>query len=399
MNDIPQPATAAGPSPSATAGTSGPVAAGGGEAVRVEYVTRPGLAGIAVTNFLLNLVTLWFYRFWAKTRVRRHIWSSVHINGEPLEYTGTGKELFFGFLVIMGVIFLPLALIATVLAIQTGPEHPAMTLFQIAVSIGLLTLYGFAIYRARRYRLSRTLWRGIRGALTGSALAYSGKYFASLLLSPMTAGWLRPAMNLLLAEQMYNDMRFGNQPLTFRGRAGPLYAQYAICWFLMAGVIVAIAVGGVALATSDMFTQYADLFGALFKGTGTSSEAQGLLLFVAVLGLAALFLMYQIFSSIIWALYTAREMNLFTQYTTFPGLRFDFSATAWSLVALWLGNLALIIFTLGIAQPFVEQRVIRYFCDRLSVDGLVDLSAVKQSQAQLDERGEGLIDALDLDAF
>jgi uncharacterized membrane protein YjgN (DUF898 family) len=396
MNDIPSPAFAAGPSPSAP---SGPDATGTGEPVRIEYVTRSGLGGIAVTNFLLNLVTLWFYRFWAKTRVRQHIWSSVHINGEPLEYTGTGKELFFGFLVIMGVIFLPLALTATVIAVQLGPEHPVLTLFQIAVSLALLTLYGFAIYRARRYRLSRTLWRGIRGALTGSALAYSGKYFAALLLSPMTAGWSRPAMNLLLAEQMYNDMRFGNQPFTFRGRAGPLYVQYAICWFLMAGVVLAIIIGGTSLALSGALTQYADLFEALFKGSKTSPEARGLVVFVFILGLIALFLLYQIVSSIVWALYTAREMNLFAQYTTFPGLRFDFNATGWSLVTLWLGNLALIIFTLGIAQPFVEQRVIRYFCDRLSVDGKVDFASIKQSQAQLDKRGEGLIDALDLDAF
>ena len=378
---------------------AGPGSPDSREPVRVEYVTQPGLAGIAVTNFLLNLVTLWFYRFWAKTRVRRHIWSSVRINGEPLEYTGTGKELFFGFLVIMGVFFLPLALIGIGLAAYLGPESPALTLFQVAVSVVLVTLYGFAIYRARRYRLSRTLWRGIRGALTGSALAYSGKYFAALLLVPMTLGWSRPAMNLLLAEQMYNDMRFGNQPFTFRGRAGPLYLQYAICWFLMAGIVLAIVIGGASLAFSGALEQYSGLLEALLDAGNRSAEATGLVVFTFIAGFIVLFLAYQIISSIIWALYTAREMNLFAQYTTFPGVRFDFNATGWSLVTLWLGNLALIILTLGIAQPFVEQRVMRYFCDRLSVDGLVAFSAIRQSQAQLDKRGEGLIDALDLDAF
>jgi uncharacterized membrane protein YjgN (DUF898 family) len=384
------------PGQSALPGLGNPSA---GEPVRVEYITQPGLAGIAVTNFLLNLVTLWFYRFWAKTRVRRHIWSSVRINGEPLEYTGTGKELFFGFLVIMGVFFLPLALIGIGLAAYLGPENPALTLFQVAVSVVLVTLYGFAIYRARRYRLSRTLWRGIRGALTGSALAYSGKYFAALLLVPMTLGWSRPAMNLLLAEQMYNDMRFGNQPFTFRGRAGPLYLQYAICWFLIAGIVLAIVIGGASLAFSGALEQYTGLLDALLDAENRSAEATGLVVFTFIAGFIVLFLAYQIISSIIWALYTAREMNLFAQYTTFPGVRFDFNATGWSLVTLWLGNLALIILTLGIAQPFVEQRVMRYFCDRLSVDGLVDFSAIRQSQAQLDKRGEGLIDALDLDAF
>ncbi len=362
-------------------------------------MTQPGLGGIAITNFLLNVVTLWFYRFWAKTRVRRHVWSSVRVNGEPLEYTGTGKELFFGFLVIMGVFFLPLALTGIAMAAYLGPESPALTLFQVGISVVLVTLYGFAIYRARRYRLSRTLWRGIRGALTGSALAYSGKYFAALLLVPMTLGWSRPAMNLLLAEQMYNDMRFGNQPFSFRGRAGPLYLQYAICWFLMAAIVLAIVIGGISLAFSGALQQYGGLLESLFDTENRSAEATGLVVFTLVAGLIVLFLAYQIISSIVWALYTAREMSLFAQYTTFPGVRFDFNATGWSLVTLWLGNLALIILTLGIAQPFVEQRVMRYFCDRLSVDGLVDFSAIRQSQAQLDKRGEGLIDALDLDAF
>ncbi len=377
----------------------GQVSGSTGEPIRVEYVTQPGLGGIAITNFLLNVLTLWFYRFWAKTRVRRHVWSSVRVNGEPLEYTGTGKELFFGFLVIMGVFFLPLALIGIGLAAYLGPENPALTVFQVVISVVLVTLYGFAIYRARRYRLSRTLWRGIRGALTGSALAYSGKYFAALLLVPMTLGWSRPAMNLLLAEQMYNDMRFGNQPFTFRGRAGPLYLQYAICWFLMAGIVLAIVIGGVSLAFSGALEHYGGLLESLFDNENRSAEATGLVVFTLIAGLIVLFLAYQIISSIVWALYTAREMNLFARYTSFPGVRFDFNATGWSLVTLWLGNLALIILTLGIAQPFVEQRVMRYFCDRLSVDGLVDFSAIRQSQAQLDKRGEGLIDALDLDAF
>jgi uncharacterized membrane protein YjgN (DUF898 family) len=379
---------------------SGSGLSGAGEPLRVEYVKQPGLGGIAITNFLLNLVTLWFYRFWAKTRVRRHIWDSIRINGEPLEYTGTGKELFFGFLVIMAIIFLPLALIAAGLAFYFGPESVALNVFQIGITLVLVCFYGFAIYRARRYRLSRTVWRGIRGALTGSALAYSGKYLGALILNPMTAGWSRPAMNLLLAEQMYNDMRFGNQPFTFRGRAGPLYARYAVCWFLTAAVFIGLIVIGTGIAMSGVFDQFSSAFEGLLEGGGSGSDAEkGLIALVIFLGIIAFMLSYQIVSSLIWSIYTARELNLFAQYTSFPGLRFDFNATAGSLVTLWLGNIAILILTLGIGAPFVEQRVMKYFCDRLSIDGVVDLGAIKQSQAKIDSRGEGLIDALDLDAF
>ncbi len=63
-----------------------------GSQLRFDYIPRPGLLGITLTNLVLNLITLTVYRFWARTNVRRHIWSCVHINGEALEYTGRGKS-------------------------------------------------------------------------------------------------------------------------------------------------------------------------------------------------------------------------------------------------------------------------------------------------------------------
>lgn len=371
----------------------------GGEPVRIEYVSQSGLGTIAVSNFVLNLITLWIYRFWAKTRVRRHIWSNVHINGEPVEYTGTGKELFLGFIVIMAIVFLPIALVGLGLAAYYGPESPILTLFQLTITIALVTLYGFAIYRARRYRLSRTVWRGIRGALPGSALSYSGKYFGSLLLSPITAGWSTPAMNLILAEHITNDMRFGNTPFSFSGRSGPLYTRYAFCWF---GTILAfLAIGGfiISLFYSGAFTELEAVMKKLGDKPAQSDSATGAYVIGIAAGLFVIYLLYAAIRSTIWSFYTARELNLFAQYTRFSGAGFEFNATAWSLITLWLGNMALIIFTIGIAQPFVEQRIMRYFVERLQVIGLVDFTAVQQSQTPLDRRGEGLVDALDLDAF
>ena len=371
----------------------------GAEQVRIEYVSQQGLGVIAITNFLLNLITLSFYRFWAKTRIRRHIWSSVRVNGEPVEYTGTGKELFLGFVIIMAVVFLPLALIATGLAAYFGPESAAVVAFQLIIGLALVTLYGFAIYRARRYRLSRTVWRGIRGALPGSALSYSGKYFGSLLLGPMTLGWSTPAMNLILAEHITNDMRFGNMPFNFSGRSGPLYTRYAVCWFGTMLAYLVIAGIAITLFVSGAFDGLQQAFEAIGDENAASSGDETALVFGIFAAVIVLYLLYVAIRATIWSFYTAKELNVFAQYTRFSGASFEFHATAWSLITLWLGNMALIIFTLGIAQPFVEQRIMRYFVERLSVNGEIDFAAIQQSKAELDRRGEGLIDALDLDAF
>src|SRR5437868_5951300 len=97
-----------------------------GEAVGIAYVPQPGLLRTAIINAILNVITLGIYRFWARTNVRRHIWSCVHINGEPLEYTGTGTELFLGALIVFAVLGLPIIFAYTALTLWLGPRHPAL---------------------------------------------------------------------------------------------------------------------------------------------------------------------------------------------------------------------------------------------------------------------------------
>src|SRR6185503_3238115 len=118
-----------------------------GEPIRLEYVPRPGLGRLAIVNFLLNLVTLTIYRFWAKTNVRRHIWSCVHINGQPLEYTGRGIELFLGFLIVLGLFVLPFALAIAFISIAFGPEHPALFGIYALVSPHFRTMGSSALSR------------------------------------------------------------------------------------------------------------------------------------------------------------------------------------------------------------------------------------------------------------
>src|SRR4051794_28799440 len=98
-----------------------------GEPIRIVYVPRPGLFAIAITNAILNIITLTVFRFWGRTRVRRHLWSCVHINGEPLEYTGTGSELFLGALIVFAVFGLPVMAIYLFVALRFGPQHPALS--------------------------------------------------------------------------------------------------------------------------------------------------------------------------------------------------------------------------------------------------------------------------------
>src|SRR6478752_5619128 len=101
----------------------------------------------------LLAVTLGIYRFWFATDVRRYLWSNTEVAGETLEYTGTPTELLIGFLIALAVL-VPLYLLFALAAFTLGPVGQSIS----ALSFPLLFFLGqYAVYRARRYRLTRTI--------------------------------------------------------------------------------------------------------------------------------------------------------------------------------------------------------------------------------------------------
>jgi uncharacterized membrane protein YjgN (DUF898 family) len=98
----------------------------------------------------------------------------------------------------------------------------------------------------------------------------------------------------------------------------------------------------------------------------------------------------------LWAIYIAKEMRTFAMYTRFDGAPFTLKATAWNVIGLTVVNLLLLVFTLGIAWPFINQRLVRFVADRLTLQGKVDIDRIRQSQAAMLTRGEGLADAFDV---
>ena len=63
------------------------------------------------------MLTLGIYRFWLTTDMRRFLWSSTELAGEPLEYTGTARELLLGFLIAVAILlpFYPFFFVASAL--------------------------------------------------------------------------------------------------------------------------------------------------------------------------------------------------------------------------------------------------------------------------------------------
>src|ERR1041384_689126 len=157
---------------------------------------------------VLLLVTLGVYRFWLQTDVRRFLWNNTEIAGEYLEYIGTARELLLGFLV--AIVFLaPLYAIFGLASLATEWLQQLAGLFSL---VALAVLGQFAVYRARRYRLSRTVYRGIRFHQTGSAGRYALCAIFGWGMIGMTLGlaypWAQASLERLkLRNTYYGDLR------------------------------------------------------------------------------------------------------------------------------------------------------------------------------------------------
>ena len=399
-----------------------------GEPLKLTWAGPAGLLGLAFTNAFLRLLTLGIYNFWAKTEVRKRIWSAVRLNGEPLTYTGTGKELCLGFLIIFAAVVFPIMLLSAGVVFYFGPESTAASIFNVLIYGFIFLLTGFAIYRAQRYRLSRTSWRGIRGGLTGSDRAYAWAYSWSALLIPFTWGWVIPWRTTMLQTLMMRDTRFGDRPFQFRARPGPLYPSFAVFWIGTA-VIAALAIGGF-MGMSGFARQPIDV-----TEGGTSQALKIVATLYGILAVAYLF--YYILSA--W--YRAQQINHFSNHTHFEGAKLKSTVTGAGLVKVAVGNflltmlgwgigaglfllitsttsnvlsgetesiaarlsifagvMVLIAFS-GLFSPFVQARNARYLVENLSIDGDVPLARISQGADQGIKRGEGLAQAFDVDAF
>jgi uncharacterized membrane protein YjgN (DUF898 family) len=183
---------------------------------------------LAKRGAALELVTLGFYRFWLLTDIRRHLWSNTLVDGDAAEYTGRGKELLIGFLVALAIL-MPIYLGYFLIGLEA--EH-----YQAFASIPLVAffyLFGqFAIYRARRYRLTRTVWRGVRFWMTGSGWIYALQASLWGLLMILTLGLILPWRAAALERYKMRHSHYGDLQGSFEGRGWEFFKRGWWLWLL-----------------------------------------------------------------------------------------------------------------------------------------------------------------------
>lgn len=181
----------------------------------------------------LELVTAGFYRFWLATDIRRHLWSNTLIDGDTAEYTGRGKELLIGFLFAMAIL-VPIYLAYFLVSVE-AERFKGFASFPL-----ILAFYAFgqfAIYRARRYRLTRTVWRGVRFWMDGSGWAYAWRAVLWGFLVILTLGFALPWREAALERYKMRHSWYGDLQGSFEGRGLEFFKR---AWWLWLAVPFAI---------------------------------------------------------------------------------------------------------------------------------------------------------------
>ncbi|MGQ0533458.1 MAG: DUF898 family protein [Caulobacteraceae bacterium] len=345
--------------------------------------------GLALKNAGLTIVTLTLYRFWARTSMRRRLWSRAWVLGDPLEYTGSAGDLFRGFLIALPCFFLPAIFVFYIAPLAMEPVWAAWLTFGFYVIA--VPLVAAARYWMRRYQLSRTRWRGIRLGLAGSAWGFAMASWGWWVLQVLSLGWYTPAARINRSRLMWENTRFGDQPFQFEVERGQspqkgLWWPFAFGWLGFAFIVIAAPIlAGVLTAL------YAT---TLASGSSETGELATYLPALMFLGVAVI---YGIGWLICWAPYNAAAMNRIASLLTIDGARFKLKTKTLSLLGVTLLGWIFIILSLGLLAPVAGFLQIRYVLNRLELIDTPRFAEIGQSVIEGPRSGESLGDAFDLD--
>lgn len=356
------------------------------------------MLGLALKNAAFSVITLTLYRFWARTSIRRRVWSRTWALGDSFEYTGSGWDLFRGFLISLPCFFLPAIFVFYIAPYVMDPGMAVwLTLGFYAFAVPVIAAARFWM---RRYQLSRTRWRGIRFGLVGSGWSFAAASWGWSMLQGLTLGWYTPVARMKRARLLWENARFGDQPFEFahdsEGDAHGLWWPYALSWFAPFIAIVGSYVIVIMLALIAGAAWLVQ-FGQQMQNAQPGAEPPPAM----VAAMIAFFILWALIGLTIWLLlqapFKAAAMNKIASMISLDGARFQLRATTGSVFGIDLLGWAIIIFSLGLLAPLAGLLQVRYVFNRLELIGTPRFAEIGQSVIDEQKAGESFADAFDLD--
>ncbi len=226
-----------------------------------------------------------------------------------------------------------------IIAMQKGLELISIFLGTALTVVGLIWIFEYAFYSKHQYLYSRTSWQGICFRLEGSRVKYANLSFIIFIKSLLTLG-LRDHVYVIMKNKFISDNTFwGDIALEFTGDANDLKKMNYKTWFLM---------------------------------------------------IPTCFL-----SRIYFSFYCSRYV---LNHLAFSGVKFRVNYTFLQFFRFFLWNLLLMIFTFGMASPYITYRHLKFIQKYYNLEG--DGKSLEAHQIARETTGQdGASSLLDLSDF
>lgn len=374
---------------------------------------------IWIVNILLTIVTLGLYYPWAKVRNNRYFYANSTLEGRNFEYHATGKQLFFGYLIAIGL------LIAYIVLQNISPTGG------LIVFLIFLVALPWIIWRSLMFNMRMTSFSNVRfsfdGKLGGAYLNFMllpilffvvlygipMVFFAMFMFLNMSSGMLTVigliAFVIFVTSAIYifaymkkrnthymlNGYRYGQGQFVTDVEVKP-FAKIVFKTFLLA---IALFVGLMLLAgLIASFTVGIDQMLGLqqnLEDPEAMAESMGMMFFIVVpLYLAFIFISFFVIA------YSYTRQRAYILDNSVLDEKISFASTLQTLPFAWImiSNFIVVIFTLGLALPWAKVRMARHVLENTQVDTSVGFDAyVTQQQNEQSALGDQIGDAFDVD--
>ncbi|MBP6385425.1 MAG: DUF898 domain-containing protein [Pseudarcicella sp.] len=293
---------------------------------------------IMIVNWLLTFFTLGLYYPWAKAKRLHYIHGQTALNNERFHFSGTGKEMFSGFI---KIILLFIAIFGISVLIYFLSKNELLTV--ISFHLPIFAFVPIAIHGSLRYKMSRTSYRGIRFGYRGDRNEFAINFYKWAFLTIVTVGIYAAWMQMNIRKYTHQNIRYGDVAFSNDADGGK--------YFIL--------------------------------------NLKGYLLTIVTIGIYAFWWQAEIFNYYIDNMKMKKGDEEIKCYSTATGGKF---------FELLFVNLLIIVFTFGIGKAWADMRTQKFLCDNIMMEGNINLDEIHQTEeVYTDSVGESSLDFMDID--
>lgn len=291
---------------------------------------------IIIINWLLTILTLGIYYPWARAKSLRYMYGKTVLNNEHFHFSGTGKEMFRGFIkVILGYVLLSvlIGVISLITPILAG----------VVLYLVVFLFIPFAIHGSFKYKMSRTSYRGIRFGYRGERKEFILNFIKWVFLTIITLGIYSFWLEMNVRKYTHENIRYGDVEFTNTSDGG-------------------------------------DWFGVMFFGYIKTIFSFGIYVF---------WWQRDIFDYYINNIGMKKGDQIVKCHST---------ATGGDFFELIIGNLFIIIFSFGLGIAWVDIRTQKFIFEHIKMEGNINFSEISQTEEEYkDAFGEDAMDFFEIE--